>query len=74
MTGARCCARRIGSLGALDLQALALLPGVLQIQGTITQLSTAEEVTQHFEGCPVDLVVCDGAPDVTDLRAVDEQM
>ncbi|XP_048652567.1 putative tRNA (cytidine(32)/guanosine(34)-2'-O)-methyltransferase isoform X5 [Marmota marmota marmota] len=37
-------------------------------------LSTAKEIIQHFEGCPADLVVCDGAPDVTGLHDVDEYM
>ncbi|KAH0512631.1 Synaptotagmin-1 [Microtus ochrogaster] len=53
-----------GQVVAVDLQAMAPLPGVIQIQGDITQLSTAKEIIQHFEGCPADLVVCDGAPDV----------
>lgn len=57
-----------GQVGALHLQAMAPLPGVLQIQGD----NTDEEITQHFEGCPANLVVCDGAPDVTDLRDVAE--
>lgn len=48
---------------AVDLQAMAPLPGVIQIQGDITQLSTAEKIIQHFEGGKADLVVCDGAPD-----------
>ncbi|XP_008047190.1 putative tRNA (cytidine(32)/guanosine(34)-2'-O)-methyltransferase isoform X1 [Carlito syrichta] len=38
------------------------------------KLSTAKEIIQHFEGCPADLVVCDGAPDVTGLHDVDEYM
>ncbi|XP_060148441.1 tRNA (cytidine(32)/guanosine(34)-2'-O)-methyltransferase isoform X5 [Globicephala melas] len=63
-----------GHVVAVDLQAMAPLPGVLQIQGDITQLSTAKEIIQHFEGCPADLVVCDGAPDVTGLHDVDEYM
>ncbi|KAM4819012.1 tRNA (cytidine(32)/guanosine(34)-2'-O)-methyltransferase isoform 2-T2 [Thomomys bottae] len=71
--------RKIGSQGsgqvvAVDLQAMAPLSGVIQIQGDITQLSTAKEIIQHFEGCPADLVVCDGAPDVTGLHDVDEYM
>jgi tRNA (cytidine32/guanosine34-2'-O)-methyltransferase len=48
---------------AVDLQAMAPLPGVVQIQGDITKLSTAQEIIQHFEGALADLVVCDGAPD-----------
>ncbi|XP_045146444.1 putative tRNA (cytidine(32)/guanosine(34)-2'-O)-methyltransferase [Echinops telfairi] len=63
-----------GHVVAVDLQAMAPLPGVFQIQGDITQLSTAKEISQHFEGCPADLVVCDGAPDITGLRDVDEYM
>ncbi|KAL1766206.1 tRNA cytidine32 cytidine32/guanosine34-2' [Sigmodon hispidus] len=63
-----------GRVVAVDLQAMAPLPGVIQIQGDITQLSTAKEIIQHFEGCPADLVVCDGAPDVTGLHDVDEYM
>ncbi|XP_057351452.1 putative tRNA (cytidine(32)/guanosine(34)-2'-O)-methyltransferase isoform X4 [Manis pentadactyla] len=63
-----------GHVVAVDLQAMAPLPGVLQIQGDITQLSTAKEIIQHFEGCPADLVLCDGAPDVTGLHDVDEYM
>ena len=49
--------RKIGGQGsghvvAVDLQSMAPLPGVVQIQGDITQLSTAKEIVQHFEGCP----------------------
>ncbi|XP_023811977.1 putative tRNA (cytidine(32)/guanosine(34)-2'-O)-methyltransferase isoform X5 [Oryzias latipes] len=64
---------------AVDLQAMAPLPGVTQIQGDITkssshpfQVSTAQEIIRHFEGQAADLVVCDGAPDVTGLHDVDE--
>ncbi|XP_005358142.1 putative tRNA (cytidine(32)/guanosine(34)-2'-O)-methyltransferase isoform X1 [Microtus ochrogaster] len=63
-----------GQVVAVDLQAMAPLPGVIQIQGDITKLSTAKEIIQHFEGCPADLVVCDGAPDVTGLHDVDDYM
>lgn len=57
---------------AVDLQAMAPLSGVTQIQGDITKVSTAQEIIRHFEGQPADLVVCDGAPDVTGLHDVDE--
>lgn len=57
---------------AVDLQAMAPLPGVVQIQGDITKLSTAQEIIGHFEGRAADLVVCDGAPDVTGLHDIDE--
>lgn len=51
---------------------MAALPGVIQIQGDITKLSTAEQIIQHFEGEYAQLVVCDGAPDVTGLHDLDE--
>lgn len=57
---------------AVDLQAMAPLPGVIQIQGDITKVSTAEEIISHFKGESADLVVCDGAPDVTGLHDLDE--
>lgn len=56
---------------AVDLQAMAPLEGVVQIQGDITKVSTAEEIIKHFENEQADLVVCDGAPDVTGLHDMD---
>ncbi|XP_047017841.1 putative tRNA (cytidine(32)/guanosine(34)-2'-O)-methyltransferase isoform X3 [Ictalurus punctatus] len=72
----RCCRVKESSeevkIVAVDLQAMAPLPGVTQIQGDITKISTAQEIIRHFEGQAADLVVCDGAPDVTGLHDVDE--
>jgi tRNA (cytidine32/guanosine34-2'-O)-methyltransferase len=48
---------------AIDLQPMAPLEGVLQLQGDITSEATAAEVIAHFDGGRADLVVCDGAPD-----------
>ena len=48
---------------AVDLQPMSPLPGVIQIQGDITEYKTAEAIINHFEGDKADLVVCDGAPD-----------
>ena len=50
---------------AVDLQPMAPLPGVIQLQGDITKTSTAQQIISHFEGDLADLVVCDGAPDGT---------
>ncbi|OIV89256.1 hypothetical protein TanjilG_24191 [Lupinus angustifolius] len=44
---------------------MAPIEGVIQVQGDITNARTAEVVIRHFDGCKADLVVCDGAPDVT---------
>ena len=52
---------------AVDLQEMAPIDGVVEIQGDITSLATAEQIISHFRGQKADLVVCDGAPDVTGL-------
>ncbi|PRP74373.1 hypothetical protein PROFUN_16261 [Planoprotostelium fungivorum] len=56
---------------SVDIQDMAPLEGVITIKGDITKLSTAEEITHHFAGKHADLVVSDGAPDVTGLHDVD---
>ncbi|EFJ44350.1 hypothetical protein VOLCADRAFT_102215 [Volvox carteri f. nagariensis] len=57
---------------AVDLQPMAPIEGVIQLQGDITSEVTAKQVISHFDGQPADLVVCDGAPDVTGLHDLDE--
>lgn len=42
---------------------MAPLDGVIQLQGDITKVSTAEKIITYFENSKADLVVCDGAPD-----------
>jgi tRNA (cytidine32/guanosine34-2'-O)-methyltransferase len=51
---------------------MAPLEGVHCIQGDITSVETAHLIIQHFQGCRAELVVCDGAPDVTGLHDIDE--
>jgi len=53
---------------------MAPLPGVLQIKGDITDLRTADLIVSHFKGQRADLVVSDGAPDVTGLHDIDEYL
>ena len=50
---------------AVDLQPMAPLPGCLCLQGDITSMETAKSIIGHFQGERAELVVCDGAPDVT---------
>ena len=57
---------------AVDLQAMAPLHGVIQLQGDITKETTATEIIDHFDGNLADLVICDGAPDLTGLHDMDE--
>lgn len=50
---------------AVDLQIMAPVQGVIQIQGDITSSKTVESILNHFSGHKADLVICDGAPDGT---------
>ncbi|MDP2436834.1 MAG: RlmE family RNA methyltransferase [archaeon] len=57
---------------AVDLQDMKPLPGVVQHKGDITKLATAQRIVEQFSGRLADLVVSDGAPDVTGMHDVDE--
>ena len=57
---------------AVDLQEMAPIDGVVQVQGDITAETTQAHVLGHLGGQLAHLVVCDGAPDVTGLHALDE--
>ena len=59
---------------AVDLQPMAPIPGVIQIRGDITSKTTAEQVIQSMDGKKAQLVISDGAPDVTGLHDLDEFM
>lgn len=51
---------------------MAPLAGVKILQGDITRLDTASTVIKSFKGNKADIVVCDGAPDVTGFHAIDQ--
>mmetsp|Transcript_8625 Transcript_8625/g.14866 ORF Transcript_8625/g.14866 Transcript_8625/m.14866 type:complete len:306 (-) Transcript_8625:111-1028(-) len=57
---------------SIDLQPIAPMEGVITIQGDITSMAIIQRITDHFTGNPADLVVSDGAPDVTGLHDMDE--
>jgi hypothetical protein len=57
---------------SVDLQPMAPIEGVIQLQGDITSEVTASAVISQFEGHHADLIVCDGAPDVTGLHDLDQ--
>ncbi|EER17797.1 cell division protein, putative [Perkinsus marinus ATCC 50983] len=57
---------------SVDLQEMAPIPDVTCIQGDITSEKTVKEVLDCFGGQLSDLVVCDGAPDVTGMHDMDE--
>lgn len=57
---------------AVDIQTMAPIDGVTLIQGDITSNDTADKIIQHFKGLKANLVICDGAPDVTGQHDLDE--
>ena len=59
---------------AIDLQPMAPIDGVLCIQGDITSYETAKSILIPFQTHRAELVVCDGAPDVTGLHDLDEYL
>lgn len=59
---------------AVDIQTMAPIDGVTLIQGDITRFETADKVIREFQGAKAQLVVCDGAPDVTGQHNLDEFM
>jgi len=59
---------------AVDLQEMAPIDGVKQVQGDITAQETSELILGHFSGQPADLIICDGAPDVTGMHDMDEYL
>lgn len=60
---------------AVDLQEIAPIEGVIVLQGDITSKATAAAIIGQFPpGERADLVVCDGAPDVTGLHDLDNYL
>lgn len=59
---------------SVDLQAIVPIEGVHTIQGDITKQSTLEEILKYFGNEEVDLIVMDGAPDVTGIIELDINM
>ncbi|CAB11724.1 putative tRNA (cytidine(32)/guanosine(34)-2''-O)-methyltransferase [Schizosaccharomyces pombe] len=57
---------------AVDLQPMAPIDGVCTLQLDITHPNTLSIILSHFGNEPADLVVSDGAPDVTGLHDLDE--
>jgi len=57
---------------AVDLQEMAPIQGIVQLQGDITSEATANDIIGYFKGKKADLVICDGAPDVTGMHDIDE--
>lgn len=48
------------------------IEGINILQGDITSEKTYKKIIELFNGSKADLVICDGAPDVTGLHDIDE--
>ncbi|KKY14035.1 putative trna (uridine-2o-)-methyltransferase trm7 [Phaeomoniella chlamydospora] len=56
---------------AIDLQPMATLEGIIQMKADITHPSTVPRMLEALGSDKVDLVISDGAPDVTGLHDLD---
>lgn len=68
-------AARVGPRGrvvAVDLLELAPIPGVTMIQGDFQEREVASQVEAALGGRPVDLVICDMAPNMNGIRVSDQ--
>lgn len=59
---------------SVDLQEMAPLEGVHIIRGDITSEQTSKQIIGYFKQKKCDLVISDGAPDVTGIHCIDEYM
>ncbi len=67
--------RLVGTKGrviALDILEMEPLPGIEFIQGDFREDEPLQALTQTLEGCPVDLVISDMAPNVSGMTVVDQ--
>jgi len=57
---------------SVDLQEIAPIDNMKHIQGDITKKSTLDKILELFRGEKAQLVICDGAPDVTGFHDIDQ--
>lgn len=57
---------------SIDVQEIAPIDGVVTLKEDITSDSCLEKINSFFGRNKVDLVICDGAPDVTGFHDLDE--
>jgi tRNA (cytidine32/guanosine34-2'-O)-methyltransferase len=59
---------------SVDIQEIVPIEGVKIVKGDITKQETIENILSHFNKEKVDIVIFDGAPDVTGLLEIDMYM
>lgn len=68
------CTPKDSKIVSVDLQPIAPIEGVRTIQADITHPATVSQILDCFDGVKADIVVSDGAPDVTGLHDLDEYL
>lgn len=61
-----------GEIIALDILPIEPIDGVLALQGDFTESETLDKLLKMLSGKPVDLVICDMAPNISGNKAVDQ--
>jgi tRNA (cytidine32/guanosine34-2'-O)-methyltransferase len=59
---------------SVDIQDIVPIEGVSLVKGDITKQETIINILKHFDNKKVDIVIFDGAPDVTGLLEIDISM
>ena len=59
---------------SVDLQEMAPIDGVAILVGDITTEETLKDILEAFGNKKAELVVCDGAPDVTGFHEIDQYL
>eukprot|EP00961_Rhodomonas_salina_P177709 2396405-Rhodomonas_salina.2 len=59
---------------SVDIQPMRAVPGAIHIRGDITAPETEREIWSALGERKADIVVCDGAPDVTGLHELDRHV
>lgn len=68
------CTPENSTIVSVDLQPISPIDNVITIQADITHPETVTEILSYFKGQRADIVVSDGAPDVTGLHDLDEYL
>jgi tRNA (cytidine32/guanosine34-2'-O)-methyltransferase len=61
-----------GKIISIDVQEMEPIEGICTLKEDITSIECLNKIESFFDGEKADLIVCDGAPDVTGLHDLDE--
>ena len=61
-----------GRVIAVDLLEMAAVPGVTRVQGDFSDEAVLSSLEQHLQGCEVDIVLSDMAPNISGVASTDQ--